>query len=155
MLRTRSQLDWLLIACVMTVAGCRQAPEQQSPKASVESRPAPATQRVISETSNGNYHVTYTSKPDPIPLNELFTLEVNVYKDANLQHRPSGVAIEVDADMPAHQHGMTLAPRIEPISDGQFRVTGMLFHMPGHWEIYIDVIKDGEKERARFEVEIP
>ena len=146
---------WVLFfACAGFAAACRTSSEPDRPKVSTESRPAPATQVAASETSDGNYFVTYVTQPAPIPLNEMFSLEVNVFQDATLQQRSSGVAIEVDAAMPAHQHGMNLTPRVQPVSDGHFRATGMLFHMPGHWEIYIDVIKDGRKERARFEVEI-
>jgi hypothetical protein len=84
----------------------------------------------------------------------MFALEVNVFRDAKLQQPAAGTTIEVDAGMPAHHHGMNLSARIEPVSDGRFRVSGMLFHMPGQWEIYIDVIQGAKKERARFAVEV-
>jgi hypothetical protein len=106
------------------------------------------------ETSGGGYHVVYAPVPEPIPLNSIFALDVWVYRDAERKTPAGDVSIVADAAMPAHHHGMTLVPRAERLGDGHFRVNGMLFHMPGAWEIYIDV-REGEKvERARFEVEL-
>lgn len=47
--------------------------------------------------------------------------------------------IEVSAIMPAHQHGMNYAPLIVPKEDGQFKVSNMLFHMHGEWELQVSV----------------
>jgi hypothetical protein len=108
------------------------------------------------QTASGRYYVTCTPLIPSIPVNQLFTLQVRVYRDADLQQPASNVAISADADMPAHRHGMTLMPRVRPIPDspGAFEVTGMLFHMPGAWEIYIDVREDAQTDRAIFQVEI-
>ena len=38
------------------------------------------------------------------------------------------------------------------LGDGAYRVDGLLFHMPGSWEIYVSVAGDGAKERATFAV---
>ncbi|MAW59537.1 MAG: hypothetical protein CMJ94_01735 [Planctomycetes bacterium] len=67
------------------------------------------------------------------PLNEHFSFYVlNVDKqDATL--------VDVDADMPAHKHGILTDPSIELQEDGRYRVDGMLLHMPGDWEIYLDL----------------
>ncbi len=46
--------------------------------------------------------------------------------------------IQVDALMPAHQHGMNYDPVVSAQGQGTYRVDGMLFHMPGHWEIRVD-----------------
>lgn len=111
---------------------------------------------MVRQTAEGNYHVVCTPSVQPVPVNELFELEVRVYTDAALSQPASNVAVGVDADMPAHRHGMTLMPRVAPMraSPGAFRATGMLLHMPGEWEIYIDVRETGRTERAKFEIEI-
>ena len=36
--------------------------------------------------------------------------------------------------------------------DGHFTVEGMLFHMVGRWELYLDVTRGPLTERAQFEV---
>ena len=41
---------------------------------------------------------------------------------------------------------------VTPLGNGRFRVDGLLFHMPGSWEIYVSVAADGAKDRATFPV---
>ena len=45
--------------------------------------------------------------------------------------------LKVDAIMPAHQHGMNYLPKITDAGQGIYKVDGMLFHMPGIWEVRI------------------
>ena len=47
-------------------------------------------------------------------------------------------AVDVSAAMPAHQHGMNYEPRVAQVGDGEFTVSGMLFHMPGDWRIEVE-----------------
>jgi len=61
---------------------------------------------------------------------------------------PSDLQIEVDADMPTHGHGINTQPEIEQTPDGAYEVRGLLFHMGGLWEVYIDCVKDGIPDRA-------
>ncbi len=56
--------------------------------------------------------------------------------------------------MPEHRHGMTRRPVIVRRADGSFTITGMLFHMPGYWEIHFDITREGETERAQLEVDL-
>jgi hypothetical protein len=30
----------------------------------------------------------------------------------------------------------------------------MLFHMPGHWELYFDISRGGTSERAQFDIDL-
>jgi len=59
--------------------------------------------------------------------------------------------IAVDAQMPEHKHGMNYRPTIVSMGDGRYRVEGMVFHMPGRWEISIDVRAGEESERLSHE----
>lgn len=78
--------------------------------------------------------------PDGPPLNAIFSLEVEV--------GPSWVeGIEIDADMPGHNHGMITKPEVVPLGDGRYRVDGMMLHMPGAWEIYVDLVAGERRER--------
>jgi hypothetical protein len=133
-------------------AGCDKGDSGAGAKRS--SQGSASSNSASRETSGGSYFVRYTADPNPIPLNEMFTLMIHVYQDADLQRRAEGVTVEVDAAMPAHHHGMNLSPRVQRMDDGSFRASGMLFHMPGYWEVYVDVSREGKKERARFELEI-
>lgn len=74
------------------------------------------------------------------PLNRHFGFVVDT-GDAEL--------VGVNADMPAHGHGINTVPEYRRLADGRWRVDGMLLHMPGAWELYFDLRRpDGEVERV-------
>ena len=99
----------------------------------------------------GRYTVTFTPSPDPIPMNQQFDLSFRV---APRQGSKEPTKVEVDARMPAHGHGMNRVPKITRQPDGAFKAEGMLFHMPGHWELYFDVTEGGTTERAQVDVHL-
>ncbi|MGI9332037.1 MAG: hypothetical protein ACR2RL_02670 [Gammaproteobacteria bacterium] len=108
-------------------------------------------------TTSGLYRVRIQTRPDPIPFQALFELDVKI-RDARDPKRPlPGITLErVDAIMPAHGHGMTTQPEISMIADGTFRVRGMMFHMRGEgahgqWVIRT-VLREGTADVAEFEV---
>ncbi len=68
-----------------------------------------------------------------IPLAQPFSIQISVCSEATVQE------VRVDAFMPAHQHGLNYAPEVSALGDGLFRVDGLLFHMPGLWELQTDV----------------
>ena len=51
-------------------------------------------------------------------------------------------ALKVDAQMPEHRHGMNYRPAVKRVAAGQWRVEGMMFHMPGRWQLAFEL--DGE-----------
>jgi hypothetical protein len=104
-------------------------------------------------SADGSYLVAYSPSPDPIPLNEPFVMRVRV-RDTDGSKPSSGLALHVDARMPHHRHGMNVVPEVEAQGKGYFRVTGMLMHMTGYWELYLDLTDDGVTERAQFEMEL-
>ena len=140
----------LAFACVsFATLACRQAPA--ATEGSAIAPPSTASSRE-SATALGRFVVRIAPAPDPIPLNEFFTLDV-VVADAAAPSEPlQDVAIAVDATRPAHGHGMNTAPSFERTSGG-VRVQGLLFHMPGEWQIWVDV--GPERERARFTTTVP
>lgn len=133
-------LSGLLHACA---AGGNSAPTP------IRTDPAFAAPR---PTADSAYFVRCTPRPLPIPMNRMFAMDVAVFTDSALTQPAATVRIHPDADMPEHGHGMTLSPRTARTGPGAFRVDGMLMHMPGAWEIYIDVENDGVTSRATFPV---
>ena len=61
---------------------------------------------------------------------------------------PGLEGLTVDADMPAHGHGMNVAPALS-LEDGWIVADPLLFHMPGAWEIYVDRSTGALTERAQ------
>ena len=62
--------------------------------------------------------------------------------------------VNVDADMPAHGHGMNTQPETFAVDGATFRTEGMLLHMSGDWVITVDITQNGKAERATFPITI-
>jgi hypothetical protein len=84
----------------------------------------------------------------------MFALAISVHPSGDHARAASDTSVAVDARMPAHNHGMNLQPRVTAVGDGAFRAEGLLFHMPGTWELYVDVTRAAEMERATFVVNV-
>lgn len=104
-------------------------------------------------TVGGAYHVSYQPTPDPIPLNEHFAVDL-IVSTATGAEVTSGTEIRVDGWMPAHGHGMHVAPQVRQTAPGRYRAEGILFHMPGDWLLRVDVIAEGTVARAEFPVRL-
>lgn len=104
-------------------------------------------------TSGGTYLVEIRSA-EPIPLNEIFSLEFKVFDGAVPSKLIQNVRITVGTWMPAHQHGGSLDPQIRYSEAGSGRIEGLLFHMEGLWQLRIGVMANGLMERVIFDVEM-
>lgn len=112
-----------------------------------------STEGTRGTSNDGAWHVKYRVVDDQIPLNEEFGLEVAVF-DQRTALVSSGIELHADAGMPQHRHGMLRQATVLPREDGTFLVEGMLFHMPGAWELYFDIKRGAVTERTQFDVEL-
>lgn len=95
--------------------------------------------------------VVYRTVPAKIAVGQHFAVEARVCaKGAGA----APTALRVDADMPAHRHGMNYRARVSPQGDGRYVAEGLLFHMPGHWRLVFDVDAGGRTERLAANVEL-
>jgi hypothetical protein len=104
------------------------------------------------ESNGGTYVVSFLSTPDPVPMNALFDLKFSIAPKAG--GKADDLQVQVDARMPAHFHGMNRTPKLTRQADGSFTAEGLLFHMPGHWELTFDITRGGKTERAQADVEL-
>lgn len=102
------------------------------------------------DSNGGAYSISYSCSPDPIPLNEPFELSVRI--DPKKKQEGGRLAVRVDAQMPEHFHGMNRKPEIRNPAESQYVASGMLFHMPGHWQVHMDITRNGITERAQFDL---
>jgi hypothetical protein len=56
--------------------------------------------------------------------------------------------------MPAHRHGMNYQPRVTARERGVYVAEGLLFHMPGRWQLLFDVDRGGRTERLVADMEL-
>lgn len=95
-----------------------------------------------------HYMLAFRADPMRIEVGEPFSLLFNVCTKSN---NPAEL-VAVDAQMPEHKHGMNYRPTIVSLGNGRYRVEGMVFHMPGRWEISMDVRAGEESERLSHDV---
>jgi hypothetical protein len=150
----------LFAAC----AGNRSAPETRSgtgerasdhpPARSSESVAAPWRGGTELTSNDGAWKVVYKVDDPGIRRGEPFDLDAWVFGPDDASKPRADVSLAVDAAMPQHGHGMNRVPKIEKLPDGGFRAEGLLFHMPGKWELYFDVARGPLVERAQADVEV-
>ena len=111
---------------------------------------AVSTARGWRETRVDDLLVRWRPSPDPIPLNELFNVDVVV---SHVDGGPAkGVSdVRVDARMPAHGHGMTRQAQVVLQGTERAHATGLLFHMVGDWEVMVDIYRDQRWIRAAWD----
>jgi hypothetical protein len=96
---------------------------------------------------SSHYMVAFRPEPMRIEVGEPFSLLFNVCTKTD---KPAEL-VAIDAQMPEHKHGMNYRPTIVSLGNGRYRVDGMVFHMPGRWELAIDVRAGEESERLSHE----
>lgn len=129
-------------AVVVAVLGCGDAASGRAGGGRVDS-------------NAGSYSVSFESSPRPIPLNQPFDVAFTVSARGGAKlGAGSPVSVDVDARMPAHRHGMSRAPKVTLRPDGTYLAQGLMFHMPGRWELYFDITEGGRTERAQVDVDL-
>ena len=108
---------------------------------------APASFGGVSE--RGLFVVEVELDGGVIPLNEPFELGVSLRSGDDPTRLLSGRTLLVEGWMPGHGHGMLRQSQVDDLGDGRYRVRGMLFHMPGEWELRIKVIETRIEEEFR------
>ena len=87
----------------------------------------------------------------PTPVGQHFSLQLQVCTDPGTT---LPTEVRVDADMPAHRHGMNYKPVIKAQGNGRFRVDGMMFHMAGQWQLAFEVQSGKETLRLYHDVQV-
>ncbi len=141
----------LAAGCAAAAARPPVVPEAQEELALA---PWPSDEGVGTLSNDGTYWVAYVPPAGGLPLNADFGLVVRVFDAETRSRAVAGLELVVDARMPAHGHGMNSAAEVTVAPDGSFAVAGMLLHMTGHWELYVDITRGPLTERAQFDIEL-
>lgn len=94
-------------------------------------------ERMGRSQTSAHYRVSYKPSADPMPLNDHFRLVLNIQDLATSSSPAKALDVQVDADMPEHNHGMHVKPEVKSLGKGQYEVKGLLFHMAGYWELSV------------------
>jgi hypothetical protein len=108
-----------------------------------------ATQPWVAEAHG--VRVLFVAQPAAVPVGRHFEIDFVVCNGTRVR---SDARVGVDADMPAHRHGMNYRAAVSPLAGGVQRAQGLMFHMPGTWRVIFDVALDGRTQRATREIEV-
>jgi hypothetical protein len=118
---------------------------------------AVAAAQAAAETCDGpgtrlesdRYVVVYRTLPRKLAVGERFAVDARVC--AKGQGAPP-TGLRVDATMPEHRHGMNYRATVAAKGGGRYVAEGLLFHMPGRWQLLFDVEARGTSERLASEL---
>ena len=101
------------------------------------------------EVESARYAIAFRTVPSPVSVGAHFIVELAVCPKPGAQ---PVAGLRVDATMPEHRHGMNYRATIVSAGEGRFRAEGLVFHMPGRWELDIDVRAGSETERLNHDI---
>ena len=76
----------------------------------------------------------------PVVVGRMFTIELQLCPAA-------ATLLRVDATMPEHGHGMNYRPSVTALGGGRWRAEGLMFHMPGRWDLTFDIVTGNTTQR--------
>ena len=85
---------------------------------------------------SAGWQLAFAPRPAPVPVGRHFALDIVLCAPAG-QALPATLA--VDADMPAHRHGMNYRATVQALGDGRYLAEGLMFHMPGRWRVMFEL----------------
>jgi hypothetical protein len=109
----------------------------------------PRNFNVRGRIQSGDVIVLFRTVPTAIEIGQQFSVEAVVCVNPP---SPRATGFRVDAQMPEHSHGMNYRPQVTAKGDGFYVAEGLLFHMPGNWQLVFDVEQGDRTERLAIDV---
>jgi hypothetical protein len=131
----------LLVAGALLLTGAAQAVACQMP--------ALESARTLSDDKG--FALAWRFVPAKPKIGEFFTVEFAV---CNRAGPATPETLRVDATMPAHRHGMNFQPKITATGANTYRAEGMMFHMPGKWQLVFEQRTPAPPVRVTTDIEI-
>ncbi len=97
----------------------------------------------------GLYRATIVPQGGSIPQGKLQSWTLHLENAAGAPVDSASVA--VDGGMPQHGHGLPTRPQVtEYLGNGDYRVEGLKFHMPGWWIVEFDIASGDQTDHVTF-----
>ena len=100
---------------------------------------------------SARYAVFFRTDPAVVDVGKYFSVEAAACAKPGA---PAPPGLKVDAQMPAHRHGMNSRAAVEQTGPGRFIARGLMFHMPGVWQFMFDVQGEDGAERATRDLDL-
>ncbi|MCW8193432.1 auxin-binding protein [Proteobacteria bacterium 005FR1] len=99
----------------------------------------------VSVSRNGHFRVQIQSSLQSVALNQIH--HWTVYLQDVAGNSVADASIEVTGRMPAHDHGLPTQPRARAADgEGKYLIEGLRFHMPGEWQLEMDISASGTED---------
>ena len=111
----------------------------------------PEAAQGFARLSTPEAEIAYRWQPDALKVGQFFTMDVITCR------APASSAVEtivVDAQMPAHSHGMNYRPTATPSGPSRFLVSGLMLHMPGRWRLTVDLVQADRRTRLTRDIDL-
>lgn len=100
-------------------------------------------------SAQGLYEVSYVSDLGSVPINQIQSWTLHVETPDG--HPVENATISVDGDMLQHGHGLPTRPAVTGyLGNGDYKLEGIKFHMPGWWVMDFEIAADGQTDTVRF-----
>jgi YtkA-like protein len=93
--------------------------------------------------------IAYRWEPAELKVGRFFAAEVIACRAPDAE--PVRTVV-LDAQMPAHGHGMNYRPAVAETGPGRFRFTGLMLHMPGTWRLTFGLFQGDRRTRLTREI---
>ena len=124
-----------LLAAALPGAAAAADAALAGPAATADCGPAlPASSRQL--IRQHGLQLAFAPRPAPLPLGRHFALDIVVCPADGV---PAPTLRAVDAEMPAHRHGMNYRPTVQALGAGRYRADGLMLHMPGAWRLWFEL----------------
>lgn len=90
----------------------------------------------VRRIDSAQFQLVYKLLPEPVPVGKHFAIDVRLCPKGNVA---LPAEVRVDATMPEHRHGMNYRPSVKTLAPGRYRAEGLMFHMPGRWELVFEL----------------
>ena len=99
----------------------------------------------------GGASLAFAPRPAPIAIGRHFSVDVVVCAVDGATRQP---LVRVDADMPAHRHGMNYRATIRALGGDRYAADGLMFYMSGRWRFTFDLGNGADAVRMTHEVDV-
>ena len=99
----------------------------------------------------GGYVLRWRPVGGEVPRNRACALELELERGGRAWE---GAPILVRGWMPDHAHGLVREPSVEDLGGGRYRVTNLLLHMRGLWQLIFDVGTGAGRDAVVFELRL-
>ena len=150
----------LAILCALLICGAcggeaKNSQTESTPQETVAKAPLEPGPWTWVQGNLGGFWCAYRPLPGPIESGPSFPIEVRIADSEGGEALPLEVdQVAVDARMPEHGHGMLQRVEMVKSEGGNLLVRGMRLHMGGYWELYVDLTRGAQTERAQFVIQL-